>query len=71
MSDYLSHAELQDWSELERKGAIRRWLERNKIPYIPGGSGWPRVLRCVRDQRQGSLTIAKPNPEPQLRLKHA
>ncbi len=70
MSDYLSHQELKDWSELERPTAILRWLNREKIPYIMGGAGWPRVMRCIRDQRQGSLTIGKINSEPQLRLKH-
>ena len=51
---------------LEKPSAIRRWLERERIPYIPGPDGWPKVAESVILSRLGGH--AAPPCEPELIL---
>lgn len=32
---------------LQRPHAIRKWLDREKIPYLNGADNWPRVLQSI------------------------
>lgn len=63
----LSKAELMELTGLQRPSAIKRWLERQRVPYMVGADGWPRVLQTIIMNRLGGKAEA-PKPEPQLRL---
>lgn len=65
----LGKEELSGLSGLQRPSAVRRWLDRQGIPYLDGGDGWPRVLQAVILERMGGPVIP-PAPEPRLRLRH-
>ena len=52
----LQNKELTELSGLQRPSAIRRWLERNRIPYMPGADGWPRVLQATILERLGEVS---------------
>ena len=67
MPDY----ELARLTGLQRPSAIRRWLDRNKIPYINGADGRPRVLQIIIIERMGGAAVMPPASEPKLRLRHA
>jgi hypothetical protein len=60
---------LIDITGLKRRSAVRRWLDRQGIPYLVGADGWPRVLQAVMMERLGAQ--APQIPEPKLRLRHA
>lgn len=47
----LSRDELQELSARQRPGAIRRWLDAQRIPHLDGADGCPRVLRAVIEVR--------------------
>lgn len=66
----LTHAELSELSGYRRPAAVRRWLERQRIPFIVGGDGWPRVAEKTIMERLG-FKQSTPKPEPQLRLRNA
>jgi len=45
---------------------VRRWLDAQRIPYLVGADGWPRVSQAVIAARLGE---AAPAPRaPRLRL---
>lgn len=50
---------------LQRPSAIRRWLEREKIPYLVGADKWPKVAQSEIDRRLGAQSNTK--AEPKLR----
>jgi hypothetical protein len=63
---------LFDLTGYQRPAATRRWLDRERIPYMIGSDGWPRVLQSVILERLGGLPTSVPaNPEPRLRLRHS
>ncbi len=62
---FLTIAELRELTDLERQAAIRRWLDRQRIPFIVAANGWPKVLRCVIMERLGAQVTA-PTAEPEL-----
>ena len=60
---------LAELTGLQRPSAVRRWLDKERIPYMVGADGWPRVLEAIIMDRLGG----KASPvlrEPQLRLRH-
>lgn len=61
--------ELKRLTGLQRPSAIRRFLTRQKVPYMVGADGWPRVLEAVILQKMGGQ-ITPPAPEPRLRLRN-
>ena len=65
----LTKSDLMELTGLQRPSAIKRWLERQRIPYMVGADGWPRVLQTLIMNRMGGKTEA-PRPEPQLRLRN-
>lgn len=66
---FLTIPELRELTELERQAAIRRWLDRARIPYMVSANGWPKVLRSVIMERLGG-EVTVPAAEPRLRLRH-
>ena len=44
---------LAEITGLQRPSAVRRWLDRERIPYVVGADGWPRVLEAIMMQRMG------------------
>lgn len=60
---------LTEITGLQRPSAVRRWLDRERWPYVVGADGWPRVLEVIMMERMGgkAKTTAR---EPQLRLRH-
>lgn len=52
----LSRDELKEVSGKHRPDAIRRWLDDQRIPYLVGGDGWPKVARVVVELRLGAVT---------------
>ena len=54
---------------LQRPHAIRKWLDRENIPYLNGADGWPRVLQAVIVARLNGKSDP-PKPEPILRLRN-
>lgn len=63
----LAKQELRELTGLKRPSAIRRWLEQQRIPYMVGADGWPRVLQALIMNRLGGKP-EPPRPEPKLRL---
>lgn len=54
---------LQDVTGLQRPSAIRRWLDREKIPYLIGVDNWPRVSQEVIEGRlkgESKVTTREP-----------
>lgn len=66
----LTKQELSDISGLKRPDAVRRWLDRQKIPYLVGADGWPRVLQDIMMDRMGAKVRPVPVKEPELLLHH-
>jgi len=64
-----SPEELKRLTGLERPSAIRRFLARQRIPFMVGADGWPRVLHAIILERLGGQ-IAPPTNEPRLRLRN-
>lgn len=65
----LSHAEVADLTGYRKPSAQIRWLEAQKIPYLTGGDGRPKVLRAPLIERlSGSYAQQPTKQEPQLRL---
>ena len=61
----LSNSELVTLSGRHRPSAIMRWLDSERIPYLVGADGWPKVSAVVVDSRLGAIGQKH---EPQLRL---
>lgn len=54
MSDFcLTRAELREWSKRRTRGAIARWLKRERIAFLLDADDWPQVARELRDRRHG------------------
>lgn len=68
MLDTTTPEELKRLTGLERPSAIKRFLTRQRIPYMVGADGWPRVLNAILMQRLGGHVT--PPAEPQLRLRN-
>lgn len=62
----LSRDDLRELAGLKRPDAIMRWLDRQRIPYMVGADGWPRVLEALIHSRLGQTQA--PRREPRLRL---
>lgn len=64
---FMTRPELSELTGLTRPSAVRRWLDKQKIPYITRTDGWPGVLRSVIFER---LSGKKSTPlyEPELIL---
>lgn len=67
---FLTDEALAQLTGLQRPSAMRRWLEREGIPFVVAADGKPRVLQAVIMGRLGGQVVP-PNPEPRLRLRHA
>jgi hypothetical protein len=68
--DTLTRNELKDLTGLQRAFAVRGFLTREKIPFMTGSDGWPRVLRDVILRKLGGQSLPYSIPEPRLRLRH-
>lgn len=64
----LSALEIIDLTGYQRPSAQIRWLNSQKIPYLVGGDGRPKVLRAALIARLDGATLAAPKREPRLRL---
>lgn len=53
MLDTATPEELKRLTGLVRPSAIKRFLTRERIPYLVGADGWPRVLNAIIMQRLG------------------
>lgn len=63
-----SRSTLQSVTGLQRPSAIRRWLDRERIPYLMGADNWPKVSQEILDSRlSGSSAAAAAKKEPVLR----
>lgn len=63
---FLTPDELCELSGAKRRSNIQQWLDAQRIPYLIGADGWPRVSRAVVCSRLGeSLNPAR---EPKLHL---
>lgn len=69
MLDTATPEELKRLTGLVRPSAIKRFLTRERIPYLVGADGWPRVLNAIIMQRLGGQVA--PPAEPQLRLRNS
>jgi hypothetical protein len=67
---FLADTCLCQLSGLKRPSAVRRWLEAQRIPYMVGADGWPRVLDTIIRERLGLGQDTSTIQEPQLRLRH-
>lgn len=61
--------ELRQLTGLERPSAIKRFLTQQRIPYMVGADGWPRVLHAIIIERLGGQ-VMPPAAEPKLRLRN-
>lgn len=50
-----------------RPSAIRRWLDRERIPYLVAADGWPRVSESAIVAR---MSVTPTIAEPRLRLRN-
>lgn len=69
MINTASPDDLKRLTGLERPSAIRRFLTRERIPYMVGADGWPRVLQAIIMDRLGGQ-VAPTAHEPRLRLRN-
>lgn len=53
-----------------RPHAIRRWLERERIPFLVGADGWPKVLQSLIVARLGGQSAPAPEARPQVFLRN-
>ena len=63
----LANKTLSEITGLRRPSAVRRWLDRQKWPYVVGADGWPRVLEAIMMERMGGKITATPAKEPKVR----
>jgi hypothetical protein len=68
--DTTSRDELKLLTGLQRPSAIKRFLSRQRIPYLVGADGWPRVLNATIIEKMGGNHVVLPAHEPQLRLRN-
>lgn len=66
----LSEQQLTEITGLRRPSAIRRWLDNQRLPYLMGADGWPRVLESIIVSRLGGAISQASTNEPKLRLKN-
>lgn len=64
-----SPEELRRLTGLMRPSAIKRYLDEQRIPYMVGADGWPRVLHMVLMAKLGGSMRAT-DREPRLRLRN-
>jgi hypothetical protein len=59
---YLTACELADLIGCEKNSyaCMRRWLQRNKWPYVDSLSGFPKVSRAYHDARMSGSPAAAP-----------
>lgn len=66
--DILSSDELFELTQRKRKADQIGWLKRERIPYLVGANGHPRVSRDCVLARLGATganaTVDRPSPEP-------
>ncbi|MCB1955228.1 MAG: DUF4224 domain-containing protein [Zoogloeaceae bacterium] len=62
----LTKQQLIDLCGARRKALIIQWLKSERIPYLLGRDGWPRVSCTVIGSRLGETTPQR--AEPQLRF---
>lgn len=63
---FLTADELRELTGAKRRATISRWLDDQRIPYLVGVDGWPRVSRVVISARVGESMQA--SREPRLHL---
>lgn len=66
---FLSTSNLKELTGLQRPSSVRRWLDGQRIPYLVGADGWPRVLQAIILERLGGQ-VMPPASEPKLRLRN-
>ncbi len=59
--------ELKRLTGLERPSAIKRFLTQQRIPFMVGADGWPRVLHAIIMERLGGQVMPPAAAEPRLR----
>ncbi len=64
----LSTLEIIDLTGYQRPSAQIRWLNSQKIPYLVGGDGRPKVLRAPLIERLAGISEAAVKREPKLRF---
>lgn len=62
----LTKKELVSLAGSPRKKTVIEWLDHQRIPYLIGVDGWPRVSAAVIGARLGETLPGK--PEPKLRF---
>ena len=62
----LSNAELVKLSGRHRPSAIMRWLDSERIPYLVGADGWPRLAGTLLDTKEPPISLY-PAPDPGFR----
>ena len=65
--DTATPEELKRITGLQRPSAIRRFLSHQRIPFMVGADGWPRVLNAIIMERLGGQ-VMPPSNEPELIL---
>ena len=60
VSLFLSPADLSSMTGLRQYAAIRRWLDRNGIPYTVRRDGFPNVLPADLSRRTADAPRARP-----------
>ncbi len=64
----LTLQELEELTGYQKPSAQMRWLEAQRIPFLVGGDGRPKVLRAPLVARLGGSPSSLGKPEPKLRL---
>lgn len=65
---FLTQSELTEMTGYQKYAAQQRWLKEQRIPFLIGGDGMPRVLRATVLGIFGGHSKAEP-AGPQLRFK--
>lgn len=64
---FLTQSELIEMTGYQKHAAQQRWLKQQRIPFLIGGDGMPRVLRATVVGIFGGSSKAEP-AGPQLRF---
>ena len=67
MIDFATRDDLKSLSGYQKPETVMRFLRDQRIPFIVGKDGWPRVLSAVINERLGGQITPAPR-EPRLRL---
>lgn len=59
---FLTPEEIEDLTERKRKAEQISWLKRNRVPYLLGASGHPRVTREYISRRLGGTASNSTEP---------